>query len=168
MLFYCICILNRMYIIAQSRLIKWVSNSFDAQSNQGATERRAKESEQHSSAICKNTNRSTVLTPFIMNSTGIYFPFFRNVDSFNWKFYVLIWLSWNVVGLLSKLSKQWMNHYFSLLHMFKGDNWHAFWFDNNCNVGFLAGTVLWRSLKLCMTNILFRVYHVILGLLTLT
>ena len=34
-----------------------------------------------------------------------------------------------LVGLLSRWSRQWIYHYFSRLHIFKGDNCHVFWFD---------------------------------------
>ena len=36
----------------------------------------------------------------------------RALNSFEWKFHVLIWLSWNFVGLLIMSSRQWMHHYF--------------------------------------------------------
>ena len=36
----------------------------------------------------------------------------NNLNSFNWKFYVLTWLNRNVVGLFSTSSRSWICHYF--------------------------------------------------------
>ena len=46
------------------------------------------------------------------------------LNSFNWKFCVLIQLSWNFVGLLSKSSRQWFFPFANI----QGDNWHVLWF----------------------------------------
>ena len=59
-------------------------------------------------------------------------PYFKVTvmsNTFNWKIWVLIQLSSNFVGSSSKSSRKWIYHYFSLLHIFKGDDWRVFWFD---------------------------------------
>ena len=56
-------------------------------------------------------------------------------NSFNWKCYVLIWLSWYFVGLLSTSIMSWIYHYFWLLHIYKGDNSHVSWLYKNFIIG---------------------------------
>ena len=65
-------------------------------------------------------------------------------NSFNWKFYILIWTIWNFVELLSKWSWLWIYRYFWLAHVLKGDNWCVSWFHKNWSVGF-SWTLLKRS-----------------------
>ena len=44
-------------------------------------------------------------------------------NSFNWKCDVLMWLSWNFLGLLSMSCRAWICHLFCWVHIFKGDNY---------------------------------------------
>ena len=53
------------------------------------------------------------------------------LNSFNWKCCVFCQFSWNFIGLMSKSSREWLQHHFSLGYIFKGDNRHVFWFDHN-------------------------------------
>ena len=70
-----------------------------------------------------------------------YFKVTAVSNSSNWKFYVLIWLSWNFVWSLSTSTRPWTYHYFLFLLIFNGDNWHVFWFDKKFNVGFSSDTL---------------------------
>ena len=45
-------------------------------------------------------------------------------NSFNWKFYILIWWSLNFVLLLIISNRSWIYHNFWFSHMLRGDNWH--------------------------------------------
>ena len=85
-----------------------------------------------------------------------YFKVTAVANSFTWKFYVHIWLSWNFVGLLSTSSRLWIYHYFWLSHIFKEDNWGIFWSDKNFNVSFFMDTVY--SFKLCLFITLLSVF----------
>ena len=60
-------------------------------------------------------------------------------NRFNWKKYFLIHLILNFVALFSTSSRLWISHYFSLWRIFKGDNCHVSWFDENFIVGFFQG-----------------------------
>ena len=79
----------------------------------------------------------------------LYFKVTAVSNSFNWKFYVLIQLSWNLAWLLITTSILWI-YYFWFSHMFKGENWHISSFEKNSNVGFFSDTIEARSFKLCM------------------
>ena len=83
----------------------------------------------------------TELYLFIFQWPWPYFKVTAVSNSFNWNVDVLIWSSWNSVGLLSISSISWIYLNFSLLHKFKGDNWHVSLFDKNFNIGFFADTV---------------------------
>ena len=65
-----------------------------------------------------------------------------------------------------KSNRQWMYHYFSFLHMFRGDNWRSLIWQTLKHWLF-AGHCL-KSFKLCMVVILPEVYLFILSLVTLT
>ena len=88
-------------------------------------------------------------------------------NMFHWQFYIIVQLSWNFFGLLWKASRWWIYYYFSLLHTFKRDNWHVFWFDKNLTLAFYL-TLLGRSFKLCMNITLLGVSQIIPDLMTLT
>ena len=88
-------------------------------------------------------------------------------QSFNWKFYVLTWLSWDFIGLLSTSSRSWMCNLFWHSHIFKGDNWLISSFEKNY-VCFFSDTLKARSFKLCMIMTVLGVYIVILGFMALT
>ena len=68
-------------------------------------------------------------------------------NSLNWKFYVLIQLSWNFAGLSSTSSRSWIYHYFWLFHLFKGDNWCVSWFDKGLFLAFFTDTVQARCFQ---------------------
>ena len=86
----------------------------------------------------------------------------------NWKCYVLFWLSWNIARLLSTSSRSWIDNYFGLLHIFKGDNWYVSWFDRNFIVGFFMDTVQAEFFQLCTVITLLGVYQFIIGFMILT
>ena len=71
------------------------------------------------------------------------------------------------VGLL-KIFTLGFYHYFSLLRILKGDNWHVFWVGKNFSVGFLADTVQGRSFKLFVITSVLRIWQFISGLIMLT
>ena len=79
-----------------------------------------------------------------------YFEVTAVSNGFNWTFYVLTWLRWNFVGLLSTSSRSWIYHYFLLSHIFKGDDWCVSWFDKSFTIVHFADTVQVRFLKLCI------------------
>ena len=87
-------------------------------------------------------------------------------NSFNWKFYVHIQLSWNFVRLLITSSRLWIYHYFWFSHMFKGDNWHISWFGKKKML--FSQTPLKQDLSNFARLSLLGVDIVILGLMTLT
>ena len=106
-------------------------------------------------------------------------------NSFNWKFYVIIRLSRNFVGLLSIPNRSWIYHcflsvcllifFFKLSHTFKGDDWHVSWFDSNFYHWLITDTVQASFLfcflffsKLCIIVTLLGVYQFISGLMILT
>ena len=51
-----------------------------------------------------------------------YFKATKASNSFNWKLYVLIRLSWNFVRLFITSSRSCIYHFFWFSHLFKGDN----------------------------------------------
>ena len=77
----------------------------------------------------------------------LYFKVTAISNSFDWKFNVSIWLSWNFVVLLSASSR---SYYVWLLHLFKGDNLYVFWFDKYFIISFFTNTVQARFFKLCI------------------
>ena len=89
-------------------------------------------------------------------------------NSFNGKFYVLMWLSWNFVQVLITSSRSWTYHYFWFLHMFKGNNWHISSFQNTYNVAFFLDTIEVRCFKLCIIITLLEIYISNVCLMTLT
>ena len=97
-----------------------------------------------------------------------YFKVTAMSHTFNWKCYVLIRLSWNMVALLSTSHKSWLYHYFLLSHRFMGANWLVSRFDRNFIFGFFTDTVHVRFLKLCIITTLLGVYQFIPDLMTLT
>ena len=66
---------------------------------------------------------------------------------FNWKFYALIRLSWNFVGLLSTLSESCKYYCCWLLRVFKGDNWHFLIWQKLLSLAF-SGT----QFRQCFSN----------------
>ena len=94
-----------------------------------------------------------------------YFKVTAVSNSINWKFYVLIRLSWNFVEFF-KYIKQVVNCFW-LSHIFKGDNWRISWFDKTFTVGFFTDTAQARFFKLSIIITLFGVYQFIPSLMTL-
>ena len=86
----------------------------------------------------------------------------------NWKFYVLISLSWNFIGLSSTSSRSRTHHLFWWARISKGDNWYISSFEKNFNIGFLSDTFKAKSFKLCRIITLLGIYIVVLGVMTLT
>ena len=67
------------------------------------------------------------LYPFItLSVTLIAFQGQTSFREFNWKYYVLIRISWTFVWLLTTASKSWIYPDFWLQHMFRGDDWPIF------------------------------------------
>ena len=89
-------------------------------------------------------------------------------NSFNRKFYVLIWLSWNFVELWIIASRSWIDHLFFLNILHKGDNRHISSFERREKRIFFLDTVKARSFWLCMIITLLGVYIFTVGLTTLT
>ena len=58
-----------------------------------------------------------------------YFKVTAVSNSFNWKFYVLIWLSLNFVWLLIASVRSWISNFYWFLLIFKGDYQHISSFD---------------------------------------
>ena len=76
--------------------------------------------------------------------TVSYFKVTAMFNSFNWKFCVLIHLSWNFVELLGKSSTEVDNKYIPLFFTFariQGRQLTHFWFDTNIISGFLSDTI---------------------------
>ena len=57
-------------------------------------------------------------------------------NNFSWKWYVLIRIIWNCVGLLSVPSRWWVYDYCWLSHIVKGDTWRVPWFNKTFKFGF--------------------------------
>ena len=119
------------------------------------------------------------LYPFIpISVTLIVFQDHSSV-SFNWKFYVLNWLSWNFVPLLITSSRSWIYHYFYLfisqflfIHLFctcSREITDIFsCLNKEFKIGFFSDTIESRSFKLCMIITVLAVSIVVLGLMSLT
>ena len=90
-----------------------------------------------------------------------YFKVTASLNNCNWGFYVFIRLSWNFVGLVSTSSRSWRYNCCWLSHIFKWDNWRAFWFHRNFIVGFFTNTVQARFFKFCIIITLLWVYQFI-------
>ena len=104
---------------------------------------------------------------FIAHSPWPYFKVTAVSNSFNWELYLFIWLSSNFVALLSTSSSSQIYHYFWLLHILKGGNWHVSGFDKHFIVSFFMDTVQVRFFKLCMIITFRGVYQFIQGLMTI-
>ena len=100
--------------------------------------------------------------------SSTYFKFTAVSNSFKLKFYVRIWLSWNIIGLLIMSSRSWMYQLFWWLHICKGNNWHISPLKKKVKAGFVLGTIKARSFKLCMIIAFLGFDIVMVGLLTLT
>ena len=95
-------------------------------------------------------------------------------NSFNWKFYIFIRLSGNVIGLLitwstSSLYMKYIITFFdSCMYSRETTDIFPYLKKTNFNVGFFSDMIKARSFKLCMIITLLQVCFVILGLMTLT
>ena len=103
----------------------------------------------------------TFTHPYHFQWPWLYFKVNAVSKSFNWKFYVLTWFSWNFLQLSIMSCKSRIYHYFWFLHMFKGDNWHVIW--KNFNVGFSPGIIKMRFFKFCMIITFLDVYIIVVG-----
>ena len=84
----------------------------------------------------------------------IYFKVTAVSNNFNWKFYVLIWLSWNFVWLLTVLIRLWIYHYFFVLFFgctcSREINDIFPRLEKNFNIGFFSDTIQARLYKFCL------------------
>ena len=99
----------------------------------------------------------------------LYFKVTAVSNSFNWKFCVLIRLSWNFVRFLIMSSRSWIYHYFKFFFSTCSreikDIFPCF---KKLQIVFFSGTVKTRSFKLCMIITFFGVNIFIAILMTLT
>ena len=102
-------------------------------------------------------------------------PYFKVTavsNSSNLRFYLLIQLSWNFIGLLSTSSRSWIYHLFGGciggVHTYSREITDVHPHLGKKNVGFFLDIIKARSSRLFMVMIMLGVYIVSLGLMTLT